>query len=197
VKASGVFHIVFVVFFFSVVVLRLYYHYKARTWKRRNRAHEGPVIPALRILVGVPMMAAVLVYPFKPAVLSFATFSLSPKWRWTGATLTLISVILLGWVHRSLGRNFSTELRIQEDHRLVTNGPYRYVRHPMYPTFLLMFAGFLLLTANWLVGGPGLVFIIAVMIFRTPREETMLGQVFGDQYSHYTQRTGRYLPRLR
>jgi protein-S-isoprenylcysteine O-methyltransferase Ste14 len=67
----------------------------------------------------------------------------------------------------------------------------------MYTAFLVMGAGMLLLSANWLVGGGPLLFLPLLMLVRTPREESMLLARFGDDYRAYMARTGRYLPRLR
>jgi protein-S-isoprenylcysteine O-methyltransferase Ste14 len=67
----------------------------------------------------------------------------------------------------------------------------------MYTSFLIMLIGFLLLSANWLVGGAGIAFVLLLMAVRTPREERMLLGRFGDEYRRYLERTGRYLPPLR
>ena len=66
----------------------------------------------------------------------------------------------------------------------------------MYSVFVLMCMGFGLLSANWLMGGMTLGAISIVMIFRTPLEEKMLLDFFGEPYRAYMQRTGRYLPRM-
>lgn len=100
-------------------------------------------------------------------------------------------------VHHFLGKNFSSELRIRPDHELVTEGPYRYVRHPMYTSFFVMMTGLFLLSGNWLICGSALLVLIFVMVVRTPREERMMEGRFGDAYRHYMARTGRYLPKLR
>jgi protein-S-isoprenylcysteine O-methyltransferase Ste14 len=63
-------------------------------------------------------------YLFYPQLLSWATIPI-PMWlRWIGACLGILSLVLFVWVHRSLGRNFSTKLRIKERHSLVTHGRF-------------------------------------------------------------------------
>src|SRR5207244_2384452 len=113
-----------------------------------------------------------------------------------GTGLVVLGLLLLVWVHRALACNFSTTLRIRPDHTLVTSGPYHWVRHPMYTVFCLVFVGICLQTANGLLGGLGLSAIGIIMIVRTPLEEAQLVEKFGEEYRHYMQRTGRYLPRL-
>jgi protein-S-isoprenylcysteine O-methyltransferase Ste14 len=84
---------------------------------------------------------------------------------------------------------------IRQQHTLITNGPYRWVRHPFYTVTSLTFAGFVLLTATWSAA-------LALALFwlylwrRTPLEEAKLVERFGDEYRAYMARTGRFLPRL-
>lgn len=150
----------------------------------------------LRFLVGLPLLGVVVAYLFRPQILSWGELPLPAGMRWLGAAVSVLAVGLLVWIHVNLDRNFSGELRIRPDHRLVTTGPYRYVRHPMYSAFFLLFGGFLLLTANVLIGGFGLVVIGLVVAFRIAREERMLLQAFGEDYRRYQARAGRFLPRI-
>lgn len=186
----------FVAIFVVMLAIRIYYHVRARTWDRAGAQPESVALILLRFFAGLPMVLAVLAYLFWPRILAWADFPLAPRWRLAGGILATASLPLLWWVQHSLGRNFSSELRVRPDHVLVTWGPYRWVRHPMYAVMLLGFVGYLLLTANWFIGGAGLAVLLAVIIFRTPHEEAMLLAAFGDQYRDYMARTGRYLPRL-
>jgi len=82
-----------------------------------------------------------------------------------------------------------------ENHRLVTWGPYRYVRHPSYLGYFLMFLGLFftwpnLLTLFPLIAIPGYVRV-------TVEEERLLLLRFGDQFLEYQGRTGRFIPKLR
>jgi protein-S-isoprenylcysteine O-methyltransferase Ste14 len=104
---------------------------------------------------------------------------------------------LLLWVHRTLDRNFSGTLTLQPDHELVVAGPYRWVRHPMYLSFLLLMLALFLLTANVLLGGLGFFVIGAVIVLRTRREEAQLAERFGAEYERYRVRTGALLPKWR
>jgi protein-S-isoprenylcysteine O-methyltransferase Ste14 len=119
-----------------------------------------------------------------------------PEWvRWVGVGLALISLPLGYWVLVSLGNNISPTQGTRHGHQLVTHGPYRFVRHPLYSVGLLAYTALALMTAMWwvLVGLlPGLVFIL----LRTPREEARLIETFGDAYRAYARRTGRFLPKL-
>jgi protein-S-isoprenylcysteine O-methyltransferase Ste14 len=142
-------------------------------------------------------MLSLLLWMIYPEPLRFAAFELPAGWRWVGAALFGTGGLLVYWTHRNLGANFSSTLILRDGHELIERGPYRWVRHPMYTSFLVMSAGMLLLSANWVVGGGPLSFLPLLMLVRTPREERMLLACFGDDYRAYMARTGRYLPRLR
>lgn len=182
----------------ALAAIRVYYIHLGGGFSKRERqashhAGEGAAVVVVRLLM-LPWLAAVVVYLVAPERL--AAFQLAlPGWlRWLGAGLWVVSLALLLWVHRALGRNFSGLLRTRADHQLVTWGPYRWVRHPMYPTFLLLAVAMLLLTAHWLIGAPPFLGVALVMAFRTPREEAMMVDRFGDEYLRYAERVGRYLP---
>ncbi|MFW9965344.1 MAG: methyltransferase [Candidatus Sifarchaeia archaeon] len=116
--------------------------------------------------------------------------------RWIGVLLALISTPFLWWIHKTLDRQYSACLQIKESHVLITDGPYARVRHPMY-TILNMFSfGAALLTANFLTIGFTILLIIPFP-FVARKEEQMLLETFGNDYSEYMKRTGRFIPRLR
>jgi protein-S-isoprenylcysteine O-methyltransferase Ste14 len=67
----------------------------------------------------------------------------------------------------------------------------------MYTALLLLWSGLALLSANWFVMLQVLMGAGAIIWSRTPLEEAMMLEVFGDRYRAYMARTGRFLPRLR
>ncbi len=99
------------------------------------------------------------------------------------------------WTLSSLGKNLTDTVVTRANAVLVTHGPYRWVRHPFYVTAALLMASVTLLTANWLIGLTSLV-VLALLAIRTPKEEAMLIQRFGQQYREYMERTGRFIPRV-
>ena len=88
-----------------------------------------------------------------------------PVWlRWTGVGLALIAGSLLVWMFRTLGRNLTDTVVTRKQHTLVTGGPYRWVRHPLYSSAALAIVGNSLVAANWFffVTG-GLAFLLLVI----------------------------------
>lgn len=194
---ESTFRVLFIICFSVTITYRLYQHWKAETHRGSNVFQaEGKVFGVIRLLLALPFFWAILTYIFYPQGLSWATFPVPVGLRWFGTGLLVLASGLLVWVHQALARNFSTTLRIRPDHTLVTTGPYRWVRHPMYTVFVLAFVGICLQTANWFLGGFGLLVLAQVMILRTPMEEAQLLARFGEEYRHYMERTGRFLPRL-
>lgn len=98
--------------------------------------------------------------------------------------------------HKDLGRNWSVTLEIREGHRLVTEGVYAYVRHPMYASFFLWGVTQALLVANWVAGFAGLVAVFLLYAVRQSREEAMMRATFGAEYDAYCARTKRLVPGL-
>ncbi|HEY5819317.1 MAG TPA: protein-S-isoprenylcysteine O-methyltransferase [Mesorhizobium sp.] len=122
-----------------------------------------------------------------------------PASVWAVALGTIIFATAL-WVfrisHKVLGRNWSISLQIREQHRLVSDGPYALVRHPMYTSFLLMALGQAFLLPNLLVDLAGLVGFAVLFFLRVNKEERMMLENFGPQYRDYMKRTKRIIPYL-
>lgn len=150
----------------------------------------------MRKSVGIAWFGAIIVYVIKPDWITWASFSL-PLWsRWLGFSVWGICMPLLWWIEISLGKNFNTTLHLREEHTLVTEGPYKYVRHPMYAVQIPLILSWLPASANWLVGLPGLIGGLVVFLFRLPQEEKVMLERFGDDYRDYMEQTGRFLPRF-
>ena len=79
-----------------------------------------------------------------------------PMWlRMEGAPNGVAGLLLFFLVFRSLGDNVTPTTQTRIKHTLVTAGPYRLVRHPMYSAGVVLFAAYFLLSANWFIGALG------------------------------------------
>lgn len=193
----------FLIQFLGMILIRLYYGLKSPDRKKSLREltksaveHEGRFSFTLLILVGVFMVIALVHYIWYPTLFP-SLFLPFPAWlRWIGVIIGFISLFLLWWIHSTLGRAFSKALTIQERHTVVTDGPYRRVRHPMYTAFLIYFLSWFLISTNLLFIIVWFLFFVT-LVARMPTEEEMLITQFGDAYREYMKRTGRLLPPLR
>jgi len=116
--------------------------------------------------------------------------------RWLGAGLIFAGDLLFIWSHKTLGRNWSPILEIRKGHTLVTDGPYRFIRHPLYAAIFLIGIGVSLLSANWIVSLSYMLPITCLYLVRVSNEEEMMIVQFGDEYREYMARTGRLVPKL-
>ena len=140
-------------------------------------------------------ISASVAFVVNPALMGWSALPL-PAWlRWTGVAITLAAWILSGWAFYSLRDSYSPTVVIKNSHTLVTSGPYRWVRHPIYTTYFAATLSFFLLTANWFIG-LALLAMSILLASRVKGEEALLQERFGDAYRAYMQRTGRFLPRL-
>ena len=180
-----------------MVVMRSWYAWRAHQAGERllpDRAsirREGWGLFLFRVL-GFLLLVALLVVPF---VGSINLRMPLPLWlRWAGLALGLASLGLWSWTHAELGRLWSVKLRLREDHRLISSGPYVRVRHPMYSAILGWAVGLGLVVASWL---PLAFAAVGAVVFfaRSQREEKMMLERFGDEYRAYMKATGRFLPR--
>lgn len=195
-QTETTFRIILPLVMMAFVAHRGYYVRKhgkeADTLKKRE---EG-TITKLAGLLGLLGLIAILVYVFKPHLLSWASLSL-PLWvRWAGIGMAGLGFALLQWAQNALGENWSDTPRMIKEQALVTSGPYRAIRHPIYTAFLLIMGSTLLISANWLIGLTWSGMTVLEIASRIGFEESLMLEYFGDQYRDYMKKTGRLLPRL-
>ena len=156
---------------------------------------DGPAISKFIIVARILMLAVILSQLFRPQWIQWATLALPTSLRWLGAGIGVAAIPLIYWVMSSLGKNVTPTSATRKDASLVTSGPYRWVRHPLYSVGILFLMGMSLLTANWLFA---VFFVLAFLMMRArmPMEERRLIEKFGDEYRSYMGRTGRIFPRL-
>lgn len=137
-----------------------------------------------------------ILYAIYPDWMAMFTIPLPLRLRWSAVGLSIATIPLLGWAYRALGKEWTPpKLLLKKRHTLVTNGPYRYVRHPMYTAGLTFMMALAVSTANWLVVLP-MIAGTALLYAQIGREEAMLIERFGDDYHAYMKRTRRFLPRF-
>ncbi len=95
-----------------------------------------------------------------------------------------------------LGGNWGNHIKIYESHTLTRRGPYKYVRHPLYSSIILMLLSGSLLYHDLLLLVMTCVIFIPMMVYRANQEEVMLMAQFSD-YSAYKEEVGQLAPRIR
>ena len=112
---------------------------------------------------------------------------------WIGAVLTAAGLAFAVWARRHIGRNWSGTITIKLEHELVTSGPYRIVRHPIYSGLLLAFTGSAIAIGQW--RGLAAVVLAALAIWRRVYlEEAGMRRRFGAAYEVYARRVAALIP---
>jgi protein-S-isoprenylcysteine O-methyltransferase Ste14 len=124
-----------------------------------------------------------------------------PVWRagfwpfWLGAAVTVSGLLFAVWAREHLGRNWSSQVSIKQDHELITTGPYAVVRHPIYTGILVGFLGLAIALSE--VRGF-VVFVLFFLVFwaKLSKEEQWMRSQFGETYAKYVHRTAALVPYL-
>jgi protein-S-isoprenylcysteine O-methyltransferase Ste14 len=168
-----------------------------KTWKAAPKA-EQRISQTERTMLGllfVGMFFVPLIYALTPW-LDFANYRLPPWLGWLGVPLAALALFLFFRAHRDLKTFWSPSLEIFEQHSLITNGIYRYIRHPMYASQWVLSIAQILLLQNWIAGPITLLIFIPFYTLRVRAEEQMMLDRFGAEYRAYMQQTGAVFPKL-
>jgi len=155
-------------------------------------SHKTPLETGLLVLAWVGFFVP-LVWVASPAF-SFAEYPLGTGPFIGGVMCSVIGLWLFYRSHADLGTNWSITLEVREQHRLITRGVYRRIRHPMYSALVLYSVGQALVIPNWLAGPANLIVFTILLALRVRAEERMMGEAFGDEYAAYSARTKRLVP---
>lgn len=171
-----------------------YYRRRAETGEDIGARASGGALWTLRV-AALGAFGTLAGYVLAPARVSRARVALPRPVRLFGGAIAGLCLPLFYWVFATLDRNVTPTATVREKATLVTDGPYRFVRHPLYTVAAVFWFGLVLLSGVWVV--------VAVLVLggwvitrRTPEEERRLAERFGDEYRAYCERTGRYVPRL-
>jgi protein-S-isoprenylcysteine O-methyltransferase Ste14 len=111
-----------------------------------------------------------------------------------GLTLIVAGMIFRVFAVYTLGRYFTVDVTIRNDHRIVKRGLYRFLRHPSYLGSLVSFLGNGLALNNWAALALSLLPVLVAFLYRIQVEEQLLIQNFGQDYLDYKKETWRLVP---
>src|SRR5262245_28035264 len=187
------FRALLIVAFLVVLPIGMYYRIKSQaTREKLDRRQEGLFILATLRPLGAALWLGLIAWIVEPDWMAWSSVSL-PVWvRWTGVSVMAIACGLSVWTFRSIGTNLTDTVVTRRKHTLVSHGPYRWVRHPLYDAVALLIVAISLITANWFFMATGGV-LLCLLIIRTRTEEEQLMARFGASYQSYMDRTGRFL----
>jgi protein-S-isoprenylcysteine O-methyltransferase Ste14 len=194
---ENIFRIFAIAIFVSSLGISAYHRRKADrdsgekvSWKDEGIA----TILALRI-GGLVLWFSAIAYLINPAWLAWSKMGL-PEWaRLSGVGIGLISVLLIYWLFSSIGSGITPTVATRKEHKLVTHGIYKYIRHPLYSVGTLMFLSIAVISDSWFIATLA-VFAFILLSMRLPNEEAHLIEKFGDEYREYMKTTGKFIPKF-
>ena len=194
---ENIFRILAAIILFTGIGISVYFRRKADSdsGEKISRKVDGtPTMTMIRI-GGLLLWFSPLVYLINPAWMAWSKIGLPDSARWLGVVLGILCVFGIYWLFSSIGTGITPTSATRKEHQLVTSGPYRWVRHPLYTVGSSIFIAFGMMADNWFIALLGILAFIGMAI-RTPKEEANLIEKFGDEYREYMKRTGRFLPKF-
>jgi protein-S-isoprenylcysteine O-methyltransferase Ste14 len=121
-----------------------------------------------------------------------------PLWHTLISVLLLALAIFLSWTSsRALAGQLRADAALGPDHRLVSSGPYRLVRNPIYLSMLLLLCAIAVVITSWQRFLAALLIFVIGTEIRVCTEETLLASRFGTSFQHYKNKVPAYIPFLR
>jgi len=196
-KYEIIFRIIFISVFVITLAISAVYRKRAReSGEVIQRIKEGKVILTGRLVGALILLIFILLYAFIPDWISWSQLVI-PLWiRWIGVGLALLCPFFSIWIFKNIGKNISETIFTKEDHQLVTSGPYRWVRHPLYSTGILLIFSLGMIASNWVILLLAVFCTLIFQFFVIPKEEEHLVKRFGKLYENYKSTTGRLLPKF-
>jgi protein-S-isoprenylcysteine O-methyltransferase Ste14 len=194
---ENVFRILAALIFFTSMGISGYFRRKAdkESGERVSRKVDGTIMMNLIRIGGLALWLSPLAYLTNPNWMAWAKLGL-PEWaRWLGVGFGIFCVFGIYWLFSSIGSGITPTSATRKEHKLVTNGIYKYIRHPLYSFGASLFISFGMMADNWFMAALG-IFTFILMAVRTPKEEANLIAKFGDEYRQYMKHTGRFFPKL-
>ena len=194
---ENIFRIIAAVILFTGVGISVYYRRKAdlESGEKVKRNVDGNLMMTLIKVFGLLLWLSPLIYLLNPNWMSWSKIGLPEEIRWLGILIGLLCVAGIYWLFSSIGSGITPTSATRQQHKLVTRGPYRWVRHPLYTIGSSLFIALGLLADNWYIAALGILAFI-LMAIRTPKEEANLIEKFGDDYREYMKHTGRFIPKI-
>ena len=150
------------------------------------------IVGLLSRLVMLPLVICWIILPWYAA---FDTMPVFPLLAWLGALCGFLALTLTVFCWYHMGTSWRIGIDPKEKNQLITDGPFKYIRHPIYALSMLLMLGcffavqtnlmFLVFCTHWIM-----------FTFETYREESYLRKIYGATYSAYVKRTNRFLPPL-
>ena len=116
--------------------------------------------------------------------------------KYIGIIILLFVFFMLLHINDKLGNMYSIDIKIKKNHKLITNGIYKYIRHPVYLCSLLFLIGQQMIIPNKIGIISSIISFSLLYFIRIPAEEKMLLEHFGKKYKKYLKSTNKIIPKF-
>jgi protein-S-isoprenylcysteine O-methyltransferase Ste14 len=161
---------------------------------RRHGSGSADADRGTRLLNAFLVVETVVVSGILAATLHVLVVPGAMWFRSVGVVIVWLGLALRVWAIRTLGATFRTTVEVDQGQPVVTEGPYRWVRHPSYTGLLLITVGFGIAFASWLFLVLCAVLPSLALLHRIKVEESELVRALGEPYGAYSARTKRLIP---
>ena len=194
---ENIFRILAALVLFTGMGISTYFRLKAdkETGEKISRKVDGSAMMNIIRFGGLILWLSPLVYLINPNWMNWSKIGLPESIRWLGVGIGVLCTFGIYWLFSSIGSGITPTSATRKEHKLITRGIYRWIRHPLYTIGSSFIISFGMMADNWFIAAFGILAFI-LMASRTPKEEANLIEKFGDEYREYMKRTGRYLPRF-
>ncbi|HXD10340.1 MAG TPA: isoprenylcysteine carboxylmethyltransferase family protein [Anaerolineales bacterium] len=120
--------------------------------------------------------------------------TLAGAFQWLGLILMVAGAAFRQWALIHLGRFFSRTVQIESEHKVISTGPYRWIRHPAYTGMIAVYTGLSMAIGTWLGTLTAFVVVTASLLYRIRVEERALLTALGNEYREYRQQTWQLFP---
>ena len=194
---ENIFRILAALVLFTGTGISTYFRLKAdkETGEKISRKVDGSAMMNIIRFGGLILWLSPLVYLINPNWMNWSKIGLPESIRWLGVGIGILCTLGIYWLFSSIGSGITPTSATRKEHKLVTRGIYRWIRHPLYTIGSSFIVSFGMMADNWFITAFGIL-AFTLMASRTPKEEANLIEKFGDEYREYMKRTGRYLPRF-
>lgn len=136
----------------------------------------------------------IIISIFQIGTLDYAKYENLKIYRIAGLLAYMFFSWLHIWSYKFMGDTYSHEIAILKNHKLVTNGPFKFIRHPQYVGQILSDIGVSLALLSYIVLPLVILVEIPLLVLRAKMEEQLLAKHFGENFDNYKKKTGFFIP---
>ena len=120
--------------------------------------------------------------------------TLPDLFQWLGLVVMIAGSVIRQWALIHLGRFFSRSVQIETGHKVISTGPYRWIRHPAYTGMIIIYTGMIMALGTWVGTFLTFAFVTGSLLYRIRVEELALLTALGNEYREYKQHTWLLFP---